>query len=77
MIVTLYLNISGWTSMTPKEPEVLAMVFVPPERYLHGGVECFGLHGLPVHPSPAPWWITADLSLMLPRAVQMPFELEY
>ena len=31
MVAALYLIVSGWMSMTPEEPEVLAMVFTPPE----------------------------------------------
>ena len=31
MILSLYLIISGWTSMTPIEPEVLATLYTPPE----------------------------------------------
>ena len=31
LVVALYLIISGWTSMTPIEPEVLAMVLPPPD----------------------------------------------
>jgi len=31
MIVSLYLIISGWQSMTPVEPAVLELVFTPPE----------------------------------------------
>lgn len=31
MIVALYLIISGWTSMTPEAPEVLDLIFTPPE----------------------------------------------
>ena len=31
MIVALYLIISGWKSMTPEAPEVLDMIFTPPD----------------------------------------------
>jgi len=31
MVFALYLIISGWRSMTPVEPEVLEMIFTPPE----------------------------------------------
>lgn len=35
MIIALYLIISGWASMTPAEPEELALVFTPPEWGVH------------------------------------------
>ena len=35
MVVALYLIISGWQSMTPVEPEVLEMIFTPPEWGVH------------------------------------------
>jgi uncharacterized membrane protein len=31
MVVALYLMISGWQSMTPMAPDVLEMIFTPPE----------------------------------------------
>ena len=31
MVVALYLIISGWQSMTPVEPEVLELIFTPPD----------------------------------------------
>ena len=35
MIVALYLIISGWKSMTPVEPEVLELIFTPPDWGVH------------------------------------------
>lgn len=35
IIVAMYLIISGWKSMTPEAPEVLELIFTPPEWSLH------------------------------------------
>ena len=35
MIVALYLIIAGWKSMTPVEPDVLELIFTPPDWGVH------------------------------------------